>query len=63
MLTGYGDILIAYLFVLFWSLNWQEDILFYFDPLHYHISEDLHEHIDGCHSKGLFCHWDTFYRR
>ena len=31
----------------------REGIDFILDPLHNHISEDLHEHIDGCHSKGL----------
>lgn len=31
----------------------REGIDFILDPLHNHISEDLYEHIDGCHSKGL----------
>lgn len=31
----------------------REGIDFILDPLHNHISDDLHEHIDGCHSKGL----------
>lgn len=31
----------------------REGIDFILDPLHNHINESLHEHIDGCHSKGL----------
>lgn len=31
----------------------REGIDFVLDPLHNHIDESLHEHIDGCHSKGL----------
>lgn len=32
----------------------REGIDFILDPLHNHINPNLHEHIDGCHSKGLW---------